>query len=400
MTLVLDKFAMLDPARAERQIEIAHDGPVLDHFALLDPARAARQLESVLGITVDKYALLDPERLTSLVEAAFDEEEGGGDWWDDDAVVDIDLVNNRAWTEADGEVAIDTLLGTDANTDNYWDNSVYNPEALTVDGLVGYDTVALIGAARTAALGGTIRVQTKQLADTNSAFNPIILMAADGNNGAAVEIRFNPPDAWFGFDGDESDAATISRIVNELVADGGAVNVIAATLTNTRAEFSANGSDAESAPVSASYWPDENPFVAVAFQVNDDNAMQTITIYDALPSTAGLSELSETDVTNTAPIISYTWGDHATDGEMTVEDINYATGGYAIIDLVASSDPEGNPVTFSITGPSASDYTADGRYVFAAEGATFTSGDYTFTVRATDPGGLYVEQEFTITVTE
>jgi hypothetical protein len=65
-------------------------------------------------------------------------------------------VGNRAWTEADGEVAIDTLLGSDPNTENGWDPSAYDPAQLTADGYLGQpldSPLGFIGEARTRITG-------------------------------------------------------------------------------------------------------------------------------------------------------------------------------------------------------------------------------------------------------
>jgi hypothetical protein len=71
---------------------------------------------------------------------------------------------------------------------------------------------------------------------------------------------------------------------------------------------------------------------------------------------------------------------------------------------LVAEDAEGNPLTITITDDE------DGKFTIVPDGGdgfpqlriveTLTAGTYTPVVRATDPGGLYVEQEFTITVTE
>ena len=67
--------------------------------------------------------------------------------------------------------------------------------------------------------------------------------------------------------------------------------------------------------------------------------------------------------------------------------------------IVTGADPEGNPLTFTLSDDD------DGKFDVALNNnvrrlAPLPSapGTASFTVRATDPGGLYVEQEFTVTV--
>jgi hypothetical protein len=229
------------------------------------------------------------------------EEEGGGrpDWVPADAVIHVDLVNVRAWTEADGEVEIDTLLGSDPNTENGWGTSGYDSGALVAEGYVEpLDPVvvpALIGSARTMMLAGaTIRVKLRFQDETASALNNVALalLSADGADaieidlGAAQITRRLSAYSWGGSASQEQDDVANGPPASSL-------NCIAATITSTRLEVSANGStSAFELTLGSTDRPPGNPLVAVVIE-SALHALQTITLYDPLPDTTGLSELSE-----------------------------------------------------------------------------------------------------------
>jgi len=258
-----------------------------------DAAREADTEESefICGLTVYRTNAEARANLTS---------EGGGsglDWVPEGAVIHIDLVRafnslDAAWTAADGIVAVDTLLGGDPNTESGWGTTSYDPENLTVDGYVTNDnSLALIGSLRTALLaGGTIRVQEMLLGGGGG--YPLISMSSDGDD--AVYFRLNTStglatvESYNGTLSLETDPVVNSCDFGETVA-----NVFAATLAGDRCEFAVNGSDVEQATLDSTDKPPGNPFVAVAVDPSQNNAVQSITLYDALPSTAGLSELSE-----------------------------------------------------------------------------------------------------------
>jgi hypothetical protein len=220
---------------------------------------------------------------------------GGGDtpeWVPANAKIYIDLVNVRAWTEADGEVAIDTLLGTDANTVNGWGSTEYNPSDLTADGLV-YTTnpPAFLGAARSKVLdAATVQVKFKCL--DNSISNSFAATAANGAD--AVEIDLISATSEFQF---ESWGGAVSEEKLNVVNSGnGAINMLAFTLTSARLEAALNGTDAITATLLDADRPAANPLVTALVDAGGSGhtALQSITIYDALPSTAGLSALSAT----------------------------------------------------------------------------------------------------------
>ena len=78
-------------------------------------------------------------------------------WVPADAKIHIDFLGGspqgRAWSNG-AEVAIDTLLGNDPNTENGWGIAGYDPANLTTDGYGGSD-VAAIGFLRDAVLSGS-----------------------------------------------------------------------------------------------------------------------------------------------------------------------------------------------------------------------------------------------------
>jgi hypothetical protein len=344
--------------------------------------------------------------LNGLLEAGDLGEGGGGGetpaWVPDDAVIHIDLVRafnaqDAAWVEGTGVVDVDTLLGSDVNTENYWDETSYDSGLLTANGYEPGEeetSVAFIGAARTALVAGaTTVVALKQTADTSNAINPFILMAESGDNGVSCDLNFGT----LGFaqlDGDDVDA-DIAGIVNN-THGAGAINVAAMTLTNARAELAMNGTSALEGTLGEEYWPVESPFVAAASYVGPANAIQSITLYAALPSTAGLSALSETGVTNTAPHdVVVTWADDRPSPTFTAAEM---VTDFLAATLLSATDDEGNPLAWASSPHDNLAIGADGHSIVVTSDFSGASSS-AITVRATDPGGLYVEQEFTITVT-
>jgi hypothetical protein len=275
---------------------------------------------------------------------------------------------------------------------------------LTADGYVqGFAAFALIGAARTALLAGaTVRAQTKHLVtfDEGQPALNIAIVSADGND--AIEFNLNYNNAQV-----SSRGGSLSETVDSVSNVGvGAMNALSLTFTETRAEFAVNGFDAEAGVIETADRPPGNPLVAVAVDTNENVAYQIITLYDPLPSTAGLSELSETGVTNTAPTISSVeWGAEASDPTSTSAtypsgffDNVEPEGGGINIGQIIFADAEGNPLSVEMTDDDGGNFRISiTNYILVL--APLSDGDYNFTVRATDPGGLYVEQEFTITVT-
>jgi hypothetical protein len=256
--------------------------------ALLDAAESG---EAHVLVTEIESGIAVERRMTPevLEEVGFSGGGGAPEWVPENAKIHIDFVNDRAWTEEDGEIAIDTLLGSDANTENYWDTTSYDPETmLSAEGLNSEgSSSAFIGVARSALVAGaTTRFVIKQLQTSEEIKKPLMLMAADGNNGAHVALNAGSADLTLGGEGVSSGGITANVGVN-------AVNAVAVTFTSDRAEWAVNGSAASTATVDANYWPDENPFVAALVNPGGGFAMRELTIYDPLPDTDGLSELSE-----------------------------------------------------------------------------------------------------------
>lgn len=336
---------------------------------------------------------------------------GGGDlpeWVPENAKIHIDLVGGspqgRAWVDGVGIVEIDTLLGTDENSSV--GATSYDPENLTSDGYVAPpgEPVAGIGSLRTQVFAdATVVMRTKEVPTDNDASHYLALVAADGNAGLEIDVELTSR-RIHGYSWGSGDAdAEILTIVNRGVA--GAINVLAATITATRLDLSENGSDATTTILTADDYPvaGDSPLVAVIFAVaNSYTALQSITIYDPLPSTTGLSELSETGVTNTAPtFISWEVGglSDTTISDTVENEIDQTISSTATF-ASCFADAEGNPLTITVSGDARFSVISNSVH-FDATGGLDSIGEpeVSCTVRATDPGGLYAEQEFPITVT-
>lgn len=323
---------------------------------------------------------------------------GGGD---DDALITIILTEagRGAWVSG-SPVAIDTLLGADPNTDNTYGTSAYHVESLTEDGYADLgDFPAAIGELRTAILAGaTVEIGYKEVVSPSTA--GVNLAAADGGDAIDIALKADTNrelevSSWSG---------DISVVVPNIANAGtGAINVVAFTIVSDRIDIAANGSDAETAVVGEDERPPGNPFASVSFYIQTET-LQYIKVYAPLPDTTGLSELSETGVTNTAP---YTfevveWDNNVTPtgdfaGTVTVDQTG--SSGTCIAELTASDD-EGNPLTFTLVDDDNGNFQMGSPAIQVwYEDDPLSLGVHHFTVRATDPGGLFVEQEFTITVT-
>lgn len=243
----------------------------------------------------------------SLTQSPTDEGGGGEpEWVTEGANIDIDFVGGspqaRAYVDGAGEVAVDTLLGSDPNSDMAWGAStVYDPARLVAD---GYDprngNVAPIGALRTKLLAGsTIRIALKQTG-VGSAVQSFLLLSADGGQALQFDANQNDLDLQcFSYGG--SFAEDILDIINFDNPSEGATNVIALTVMPTRAEGSCNASAAFAAVLDENDFPTvgENPLVCGVFTGSSNSSgsagvftYQRITVFDALPSTAGLPELA------------------------------------------------------------------------------------------------------------
>lgn len=282
------------PGGIMKQLGDAAGGVLYNQYA---PGGCIAQLYAAAGVEtpLDQYAPGGPIR---QIEAVIEESGGGRPAWvPADAIIHIDLVGGspqgRAWTSTDGEVAVDTLLGVDANTTNGWSMTEYDPADLTAHGLV-YGTgganipPALIGAARTLVLdAATIRIEFYQAAQGDP--SPLVLLSADGNDAIQVDFIASLSNSlrvtsWGG-----SLSESITGCFN---VGAGVSNAAAITITGSRIDVAANGSAAITATFDSLDRPPGNPLVAV---VTDAlvQALVSITLYDALPDTTGLSALSE-----------------------------------------------------------------------------------------------------------
>src|SRR4029077_16064869 len=212
------------------------------------------------------------------------EEEGGGlDWVPDGAVIHIDLVGGspqgRAWVEGTGVVAVAALLGSDANTENYWEATEYNPAYLGPDGYsegaVNHPP-AFIGALRDGILaGGTMRLQF-----SNNPSGNIVFMSTDGNAVIQIDMVTRDVQAY------SNDALDIDQFD---VFSSEAVNALAITLVSDRFDVAASGNAASTSGLTEGDRPAGNPLSAALVDLDTGVATQSITLYDPLPSTAGLS---------------------------------------------------------------------------------------------------------------
>jgi len=236
---------------------------------------------------------------------AEDEEEGGGGgeeapaWVPENAKIHIDFVGGtpqgRAWVDGTGEVAVDTLLGADANTSNGWGDTAYDDANLTANGYEQSESVgtAFIGGARATILAGcTMTCRFKAVAASALPKGcDIYLFDVDGALGVGETSTFDGS----GVPGSTSPSSynsTFTSTLADVLGDYPDDNKIAMTLTSTRLELAANGSSAISETLSADDVGD--PYAMICAMIAGlRTAFQSITIYDPLPSTAGLSELSE-----------------------------------------------------------------------------------------------------------
>ena len=350
-------------------------------------------------VTVISGSLGDAEVIETPDPPTDPEPEGEvPEWVPENAKIHIDLV--RAFNELDaayvdgvGVVAVDTLLGSDPNTENAVGLSYYDPTLLGPNGLAFGDNVlgnfpALVGLARTRMLAGATIVEL--MVGSGIGSFALGLTAADGeaifvNSGGITGYQVGLKSS-----GGPLDILTTDAV--NFLNDNTAVNCLAITIVSNRADIACNGVDAVTSAVDSSDRPEAHPFVACPISFGVGNSLQSITIHDPLPSTTGLSELSETGVTNTAPSI--------TNADTTPELTEAETTNASTIVTVETSDAEGNPLTFTLPDDDGGNFAIDAAGVVTCTDDLLAGGSpYAFTVRATDPGGLFDEQEFTITVT-
>jgi hypothetical protein len=222
------------------------------------------------------------------------------EWVPDNAKIHIDFLGGspqgRAYVDGTGEIGIETLLGEDPNTMSGWSVSAYDPEGITPDGYLPSAapyTVAFLATARSMVLAGaTVVVSYKQiLANPEESLVPVTAKSTNGTDGIYFNMRVyaDPPTARVASYTTAELNLTLATQANVGVD---AFNKGAVTLTATRGEYALNGGPATATTLSAAVRPAGNPFTAAAIDLNAHTALQSVTIYDPLPSTAGLSELS------------------------------------------------------------------------------------------------------------
>jgi hypothetical protein len=340
---------------------------------------------------------------------------GGGDVWvPEGAIIHIDFLGGdpqgRAWLEGTGEVAIDTLLGNDPNADSGMVvTTVYNEEGITADGYLGAgQPVALIGQALSLMLAdATARLQTEAIGGSGNDVN-IIAISADGSDGVQIDYSHTGGTSVIA----QSFGGSLNLSADDVCNQGdGSINACAWTFVSDRLDVAISEHDALTGAMDASDRP--GTVNAILFMFGEC-AIQSFTIYAPLPNTTGLSELSATGVTNTAPHdIVANWDEWGTitrvsDIAGTVSEEVSGPGEFGPEDewelaALTTSDAEGNPVTYSVQGGSPGVFQMHPDSVSGTLGRVgpmiAMESPYTVTVRATDQGGLYDEQEFTITVT-
>lgn len=307
--------------------------------------------------------------------------------WIEPRVID-GFATGRAWVAGVGVVDVDTLLGADPNTEDQWGETLYDEAGLTADGYQRptSDSFAFIGAARTMLVAGATTQFRLKVSPTANDVNFVLLGADD-----AIELDINPSLYVDAYSYNGSYSERINGIVNTL--DGGVVNVVACTFTPTRGEYAANGSEPSTGVLDETDWPIGGITAASLYA---DGPIYSIGIRPADADASNLTALSQTGITNTAPSgITIEWAGF--DGTVPEDRVDNIEG------QLTTADADGNPVTYTLVDdpdPRWSLFLGSILRFNVSGGLDYeTEPSYSVTVRATDPGGLYVEEEFTITVT-
>jgi hypothetical protein len=167
---------VMDPQVSLQEYLLEANLPNLGPFVMIDEDNAVRRIAKELGQDLSPETCYLEQLWVRVDPTPVDEGGGGGtapDWVPADAKIHIDLVGGtpqgRAWVDGTGEVAVETLLGSDPNTDNAWGTTSYDSANLTADGYVwsasGDGAIAFLGVLRAAVVGGSTSViRTKTLA--------------------------------------------------------------------------------------------------------------------------------------------------------------------------------------------------------------------------------------------
>lgn len=326
----------------------------------------------------------------------FGDDDGTPAWVPAGAKIHIDLFNNRAWNN--GEVEIDTLL------------SSFLPENLSPgQGYIG--NLDYAGDALAAVLGSfTCRIQYLWPEGVIQGILDDTFLISEGTSSYALQLSLRFPTSQARFEGYNEASLVMSSAPFNTGESADVFNTVAFTLTivedGGRMEFALNGS----AAMSGTYDMDDRPAASFdrARTVSEALVLQSITLYDPLPTTAGLSELSEPAPTssldpsdNLAPTgITASWLLEPYDGTTTAAIIDGLTFP-ALIATLTGVDPNNDLCTIMLTDDLVGKFAHEdggltGRDIYLTSG--LGEGAWSFTVRATDTFGAFVEQEFTLTV--
>ena len=279
-----------------------HENDALAEDQLAGTLPSAPWCHAMDGSAIDPQSPDPTPKTTSWPD---DNGGGGGapDWVPANAKIHIDFLGGspqgRAWSNG-AVVAIDTLLGSDPNTENAWRPTQYIPENI---GTYGYQTkdgdpssaIAFIGVARSMLMtGATIVIKEKLNARAGTSYPftggiNFLVVSADGVSVIEVDAPY-PAHSVSGYSWQGSLSVAISNIMND--AANGVMNGFAFTVVPTRLDIAVNGSPARTGVVDETDRPPDNPLVAALLNSNVEQAIQSITIHDPLPDTTGLSELS------------------------------------------------------------------------------------------------------------
>lgn len=314
-------------------------------------------------------------------------------------------LEGRAWERGTDEVAVGTLLGSDPNTENGWGETTYDTAALTVDGYAtgsAAGPLAIVGSARDKLFsvgGGALVAKVFQKANHfNMSAGSYVFLAANGNDAVEVDgdatSRALEAFSWQG----SLDLDIINIINNNMDVVDPVTNVVAIQLVALDLWTAANRSDVAHGVLDEVDRPPGNPLVALLIDGGND-AIKSIVIYDPFPSGVGLGAVSDTGVTNTAPHdMTPQWYSAGETNEFTEAE---AAQGNTLAALSVTDD-QGNPIAWSLVDDTSEVLglipQASVEVWVQTELGALSAGPYSFTIRATDPGGLYVEQEFEIEV--
>jgi len=150
---------------------------------------------------------------------------------------------------------------------------------------------AFIGSLRTQLFSGcTIRMTWAGVNESGSG-DLLLIGNESGSNALEYYYTKTDPGRWFKAESWAGDygPVEVTGIINK--GSVAAINCAALTIVSTRSEFAVNGSSAQAGTlVPETHW---NDLVAAQISLGSDDLLQSVTLYDPLPDTTGLSELSE-----------------------------------------------------------------------------------------------------------